>query len=248
MIIPAIDLINGKVVRLYQGNYSQKKIYSTCIEQYLEECSVSGVKSIHIVDLDGAKNPDFKQYKILKSIISTYIDIHFQVGGGVRTEKDIDMLLSFGAKKIVVGSLAITNKTLIEKWLHTYGTETIVLALDIKINGKKEVCINGWQDNTGIILEDVLEYYIPFGLKYILCTDISKDGTLQGSNIQLYKEICNAYSNIAVQSSGGIGSLHDIYSLKQTGVKDIIVGRGLLEKKFTISEAITCWQKESYLA
>ncbi|CAL4319064.1 1-(5-phosphoribosyl)-5-[(5-phosphoribosylamino)methylideneamino] imidazole-4-carboxamide isomerase [Buchnera aphidicola (Eriosoma grossulariae)] len=246
MIIPSLDLIQGQIVRLYQGNYDKQLNYPYSIEECLYKYSDAGVNTVHIVDLDGAQDPNNKQYHLLQRILSK-IDLNIQFGGGVRTDQDIENLLSYGVKKIVIGSLAINNKKLVSKWLSKYGSESIIIALDIKVTRKKEIFINGWKKNTGLFLEDILEYYISKGLKQVLCTDISKDGTLKGSNIQLYQEICNIFSNICFQSSGGIGSLNDIYHLKKTGVKDIIIGRALLEKNFTISEALTCWQKELYL-
>ena len=246
MIIPAFDLINGKAVRLYQGDYFRQRNYNINLYSSLEEYKSKGVKIIHLVDLDGAKNSENKQIELFKKILS-YSTIPIQIGGGIRSTKDIDMLFDLGAKKIVIGSSIIKNKIEVKKWLKVYGSDSIVLALDININSNntKEIYINGWQKCTKITLEEIIEYFEPNGLKHVLCTDISKDGTLLGPNIQLYKEIANSFKDIEFQASGGIGKLQDIISLKKTGVKSIIIGRSLLEKKFTIEEALKCWQKES---
>lgn len=246
MIIPAFDFINGEAVRLYQGDYSNKKKYDINLQCHLEEYKTQGVQIIHLVDLDGAKNSEEKQVKLFKKILS-YTTIPVQVGGGIRSEKDINMFLNLGVKKVVIGSSIIKNKIEVKKWLKIYGSDVIVLALDININkdNKKEIYINGWQKKSKITLEEIVEYFSPDGLKHVLCTDISKDGTLLGPNIKLYREISNSFKHIQFQASGGVGTLEDILSLRKTGIKSVIIGRSLLEKKFTIEEALKCWQNES---
>lgn len=189
MIIPAFDLINGTTVRLYQGNYSNQKKYDINLYKRLKDYEIKGVKNIHLVDLDGAKNIKKRQIRIFKDIIS-YTDIPIQIGGGIRNEEDINMFLDLGVKKIVIGSSAIKNRVEVKKWIKIYGSNTIILALDVIIkNNKKEIAINGWQEQTNTTLEEIIEYFSPMGLKHVLCTDISKDGTLSGPNNVLYKEI-----------------------------------------------------------
>ncbi|WAI11872.1 MAG: 1-(5-phosphoribosyl)-5-[(5-phosphoribosylamino)methylideneamino]imidazole-4-carboxamide isomerase [Buchnera aphidicola (Macrosiphum albifrons)] len=245
MIIPAFDLIDGRAVRLYQGDYLKKKNYDINLPCYLEEYKLKGIKIIHLVDLDGAKNSENRQIELFKKILSN-TTVSIQIGGGIRTTKDISTLLNLGVKRVVIGSSVIHNKNKVKKWLKMYGSESIVLALDIKINNnKKEIYIDGWQKRTNFILEEIIEYFLPSGLKHILCTDISKDGTLLGPNLNLYKEINNSFKSIHFQASGGIATLKDIISLKKTGIKSVIIGRSLLEKKFTIEEAVKCWQSES---
>jgi len=241
MIIPAFDLMNGMIVRLYQGDYLKYKNYDVKLINYLKEYKLKGIKVIHLVDLDGAKNSKNRQIELFKKILS-YNIIPIQIGGGIRTTQDIRTLLDLGVKRVVIGSSIIKNKHKVKKWLDIYGPDSIVLALDININGKneKEIYINGWQKKTNILLEEIIEYFSPNGLKHVLCTDISKDGTLSGPNIKLYKEISNYFKNIKFQASGGVGQLQDIISLRKTGVHSIIIGRSLLEKRFTIEEAIKC--------
>ena len=245
MIIPAIDLINGKIVRLYQGNYKKKIDYNENIYSQLEDYCIQGSTTIHIVDLDGAKNPKNRQIMLCNKIISK-CNIFLQIGGGIRSEKDIENLLHIGAKRIVIGSYAITHKREVKQWFYRYGNDCIVLALDVRIHSDnyKEVLINAWQDSAKLSLEDLIEEFSEVGLKHVLCTDISKDGTLSGPNFNLYKEITYMFKHINFQASGGISSLHDITQLKTCGVKSIIIGRSLLEKKFTVAEAIQCWQNE----
>ncbi|MFD0966706.1 1-(5-phosphoribosyl)-5-[(5-phosphoribosylamino)methylideneamino]imidazole-4-carboxamide isomerase [Seminibacterium arietis] len=242
IIIPALDLIDGKVVRLHQGDYSQKTIYHddpmTQFESYLQQ----GAKQLHLVDLTGAKDPTQRQTALISRIIEK-TQSHIQVGGGIRAEKHVSDLLVAGANRVVLGSIAVTDNKTVESWFNKYGAEKFVLALDIRIeNQQKRVAIKGWQETSSLTLENLVENYRTFGLKHVLCTDISRDGTLTGSNVQLYQEICAKYPDIQFQSSGGIGSLADINALKETGVSGIIVGRALLENKFNVSEAIKCLQ------
>jgi phosphoribosylformimino-5-aminoimidazole carboxamide ribotide isomerase len=170
-----------------------------------------------------------------------------QVGGGIRCQEDVEQLLELGVNRVVIGSLAIKQPKLVLEWLNIYGGEKIVLALDIKIDelGNKTLPTHGWLQDSGVNLEDLLDAYISAGIKHILCTDISKDGTLTGSNVDLYSELCQKYPSVAWQASGGIGSLNDIKALIPTGVKGVILGRSLLEGKFTLEQAIACWPNSS---
>ncbi|MEX0445324.1 1-(5-phosphoribosyl)-5-[(5-phosphoribosylamino)methylideneamino]imidazole-4-carboxamide isomerase [Xenorhabdus sp. SGI246] len=243
MIIPALDLIDGNVVRLHQGDYDQRRDYGNSPLSRLQEYEQAGAKLLHLVDLTGAKNPAKRQITLLRKLLAG-ISIPVQVGGGIRSENDVKALFEAGASRVVIGSTAVTQPELVKQWFQDYGAETIVLALDIRINteGAKQIAISGWQENSKATLEQIVEQYLPVGLKHVLCTDISRDGTLNGSNISLYQEISQCYPQIAFQASGGIGSLADISPLPASGVAGVIVGRALLEGKFTLREAIQCWQ------
>lgn len=243
MIIPALDLIDGNVVRLHQGDYGQKRDYGNDPLPRLIQYQKEGAKLLHLVDLTGAKDPQKRQIALLKTLIAG-VSVPVQVGGGIRTEEDVKALLDAGASRVVIGSTAIKEPELVKSWLQRYGGEAIVLALDVRINpqGIKQVAISGWQENSDRTLEQTIEFFRPFGLKHVLCTDISKDGTLSGSNVELYREISQKYPDIAIQASGGIGDLADIAALPASGAIGVIVGRALLEDKFTVSEAIACWQ------
>ncbi|MDR0219132.1 MAG: 1-(5-phosphoribosyl)-5-[(5-phosphoribosylamino)methylideneamino]imidazole-4-carboxamide isomerase [Enterobacteriaceae bacterium] len=243
MIIPALDLIDGNVVRLHQGDYDQRRDYGHSPLSHLQEYERAGAKLLHLVDLTGAKDPAKRQIALLRHLL-TGVSVPVQVGGGIRSENDIKTLLEAGASRVVIGSTAITQPELVKQWLQYYGADAIVLALDIRINadGAKQVAISGWQENSHATLEQIIEQYLPAGLKHVLCTDISRDGTLIGSNISLYQEISQCYPQIAFQASGGIGNLADISPLPASGVAGVIVGRALLEGKFTLKEAIRCWQ------
>ena len=244
IIIPALDLIDGTVVRLHQGDYDQKRDYGKDPLIRLQDYQKQGAKLLHLVDLTGAKDPQARQISLIKSLIEG-VQVPVQIGGGIRTEDDVKALLSAGATRVVIGSTAIKQPDLVKKWFDTYGPESLVLALDVRIDqlGNKNVAIHGWQEDSKQTLEQVIDDYLAYGLKHVLCTDISKDGTLSGSNVKLYQEISQKYPTIAFQASGGIGQLDDVKALQDSGVAGIIVGRALLEGKFTVQEAIACWQK-----
>ena len=226
MIIPALDLIDGTVVRLHQGDYGQQRDYGNDPLPRLQAYAAEGAEVLHLVDLTGAKDPAKRQIPLLKTLVAG-VDVPVQVGGGVRTEADVAALLDAGVARVVVGSTAVKDPETVKGWFRRFGADALVLALDVRIDeqGNKQVAM-----------------YLPVGLKHVLCTDISRDGTLAGSNVSLYEEVCARYPQVAFQSSGGIGDLADIAALRGTGVRGVIVGRALLEGKFTVKEAIQCWQ------
>ena len=217
MIIPALDLIDGTVVRLHQGDYGKQRDYGNDPLPRLQDYAAQGAEVLHLVDLTGAKDPAKRQIPLIKTLVAG-VNVPVQVGGGVRS-----------------GSLSRVE---------LFGADALVLALDVRIDeqGNKQVAVSGWQENSGVSLEQLVETYLPVGLKHVLCTDISRDGTLAGSNVSLYEEVCARYPQVAFQSSGGIGDINDVAALRGTGVRGVIVGRALLEGKFTVKEAIACWQ------
>ena len=243
MIIPALDLIDGKVVRLHQGDYGQQRDYGSDPLPRLQEYERQGASVLHLVDLTGAKDPAKRQIPLLTTLLRG-VSVPVQVGGGIRQRDDVAALLAAGATRVVVGSTAVKQPEEVKSWFREFGADAIVLALDVRIDAsnRKEVAISGWQEAAGVTLEEVISWYQPVGLKHVLCTDISRDGTLSGSNVALYKEVSEAFPDIAFQSSGGIGSLADIAALRGSGAQGVIVGRALLEDKFTVAEAISCWQ------
>lgn len=243
MIIPALDLIEGAVVRLHQGDYGSQRDYGRNPLPRLQEYQQGGAQLLHLVDLTGAKDPHARQIELLTTLLAG-VSIPVQVGGGIRQREDVVALLEAGASRVVVGSTAVRQPEMVKAWFEEFGAERIVLALDIRIDAsqRKEVAISGWQEASGVTLEQVIADYQPYGLRHVLCTDISRDGTLAGSNVELYQEITARWPEIAFQSSGGIGSLEDVAALRNSGVQGVIVGRALLENKFTVPEAISCWQ------
>lgn len=242
MMIPAIDLIDGEVVRLFQGDYQQKTNYQYSAKERQNVYAKAGATVMHFVDLDGAKDSNKRQLALLETLVK-HDTMIIQVGGGVRCKEDVQQLLDLGADRVVIGSLAIKEPDLVRTWITEFGGEKIVLALDVKIdaNGNKTLPTHGWIKDSGVNLETLLDDYIAAGLIHVLCTDISKDGTLTGSNVGMYQELCQQYPSIKWQASGGIGSLDDIKALIPTGVDGVILGRSLLEGKFTLEEAIACW-------
>lgn len=243
MIIPAIDLIEGKVVRLYQGDYEQTTEYKLDPIDVVNQYADDGAQWLHIVDLTGAKDTAKRQLQLISDMVATK-RMRFQSGGGVRTKADVQGLLNAGVERVVIGSLAVTQPELVEAWMQEFGPEHIVLALDINIDeqGNKFVATHGWQKDSGVSIETLIKRYSKVGLQHVLCTDISRDGTLQGANDSLYSEVAKQFPDIQWQASGGIGSLKDIEVLKPTNVAGVILGRALLEGKFTVKEAIACWQ------
>lgn len=242
MIIPAIDLIDGKVVRLYQGDYGQKTEYSADPQGRFDDYVAQGATQLHLVDLDGAKDSTKRQLTVIRKLLAN-TKAPVQIGGGVRTEQDVIDLLDAGANRVVIGSTAVKDPATVAGWVEKYGADKIVLALDVNIDaqGQRKIAVAGWQEDSGVTIEALLAHYLPVGLKHVLCTDISRDGTLQGSNVALYRDLAAQFPQINWQASGGIGGIADIEALKGSGVGGVILGRSLLEGKFTVKEAIACW-------
>lgn len=242
MIIPAIDLIDGQVVRLYQGDYTQQTTFNLSPLDQLKTYQQQGAKLLHIVDLTGAKEPTKRQTALISELVNN-LDTPIQVGGGIRTEAQLSELLEIGVSRVVIGSLAVKEPELVKSWFVKYGSDAICLALDVNINeqGDKIVAISGWQSGGGKSLESLVEEFTSVGLKHALVTDISRDGTLQGANTDLYHEIANLYPEIQWQASGGIATLADVNAVKESGATGIIIGKALLINQFSVEEAITCW-------
>ena len=245
MIIPAIDLIDGCVVRLHQGNYGARRDYGEDPLVRLQRYQASGAQLLHIVDLTGAKDPKARQIPLLRELLGS-LSIPVQTGGGIRSADDVCSLLDAGAARVVVGSAAVKRTDEVAGWMKIFGADKLVLALDVRINkaGNAEVAVSGWQENSGVLMDDLIRAFEPSGLRYVLTTDISKDGTLAGPNTALYAKLAQTFPNIDFQASGGIGSLDDIRAVSHTGAAGVIVGRALLEGKFTLEEAIECWPNE----
>lgn len=238
IIIPALDLIDGQVVRLYQGDYNQSTTYTNDPIAKFKEYTDGGATYLHLVDLTGAKDPTRRQLDLIKTIVES-TPCPIQVGGGIRSEQDVSDLLEIGVARVVVGSMAVKNMATVKGWFDKFGADKIVLALDVNIrNGQNLVAVSGWQEISNITLESIVREYQSVGLVHVLCTDISKDGTLQGSNVLLYQTLSREFSTLRVQASGGIGELSDITALKDSGVFGVIVGRALLEGKFDVRKAV----------
>ena len=235
IIYPAIDLIDGKCVRLINGDFNKKKIYNFNPINVAKKFKKDGAEWLHVIDLDGAKNQYNRQIKLIKSIIKNS-GLRVQVGGGIRSFEDINELIKIGAERIIVGSLAIKKPELTKKILKFYDPEKICIATDIlNLNGQNLVSVSGWQESSSITVEDLIQDLSKYKLKHVLCTDISKDGTLKGPNFKLYSSLQEEFKNIHFQASGGISSLNDLKNLTSDGV---IIGKSLYEERFTLKEAI----------
>ncbi|MBB1323397.1 1-(5-phosphoribosyl)-5-[(5-phosphoribosylamino)methylideneamino]imidazole-4-carboxamide isomerase [Shewanella sp. SR43-8] len=242
MIIPAIDLIDGQVVRLYQGDYDKQTTFDLSPLAQLQSYQAQGAKLLHIVDLTGAKDPNKRQTQLIAELAAG-LDVDIQVGGGIRTEAQVTELLAIGVKRVVIGSLAVKEPELVKSWFVKYGSEAICLALDVNINdnGEKIVAVSGWQSGGGKSLESLVAEFETVGLKHALVTDISRDGTLTGANTQLYTELAATYPTILWQASGGIATLDNVAAVRDSKASGIIIGKALLINQFTVEEAIQCW-------
>jgi phosphoribosylformimino-5-aminoimidazole carboxamide ribotide isomerase len=237
-IIPAIDLINGKCVRLIKGDFAQKTVYSDDPVLVARSFEQKGSEYLHIIDLDGAKNSEMAQLATIRAI-SKNTNLKIQVGGGINNAKKIDSLFEIGIERVIIGSLAVKEPEKVKEWLQIYGNNKIVLALDVKITTDTPyISINGWQKTSEIKLWDILDDYTQ--AKHVLCTDIDKDGTLQKPNFALYKAMSKKYPHLLIQASGGVSSLDDIKELAEIGVDSAITGKALYEGKFTLEEALAC--------
>ena len=241
IIYPAIDLRDGKCVRLYQGNYDAETIYSddpiNVAKQYLS----AGAEWIHVVDLDGASQAE-KNQSILVNQLLTLTGVKIQIGGGIRSKSQIQSLLDSGASRIILGSLAVKEPDSVFEWLKYFGPEKIMLALDVVINKDNvaHVAIDAWRKVTEISIFDLIEFYLRVGLKHILCTNISLDGTLDGPDYALYERLLERFPSLLLQASGGICSLENIRKLREMNVSGAIIGRALYENQLTLSEVLSC--------
>ncbi|HEC1580651.1 TPA: 1-(5-phosphoribosyl)-5-[(5-phosphoribosylamino)methylideneamino]imidazole-4-carboxamide isomerase [Campylobacter upsaliensis] len=238
-LIPAIDLIDGEVVRLVKGEYESKQSYDFKPLKKLKEYERAGAKWLHLVDLSGAKEPNKRQFELIQSL-ALNLNANLQVGGGIRTKAEVKNLLESGVKRVVIGSLALTNPQLCVEILREFGADKLCLALDVKpVKEDFYLALNAWQDTSKKKLFEVLEFYAKEDLKHILCTDISKDGTLSGVNVELYKQIALKFPQIHTQASGGVAGLEDLERLKGL-CSGVIVGKALLEGIFSVREGLQC--------
>ena len=231
-IIPAIDLIDGKCVRLSQGDFAQKKIYNENPLETAKEFENAGLKRLHIVDLDGAKNGQVTNLKVLEKIAgNTNLTIDF--GGGIKTDEDIKSVFDAGAEMASIGSIAVKNKERFFAWLERFGSEKILLGADVK---NEKLAINGWQTETEIEILPFLEDYFAKGISQSFVTDISKDGLLQGAGIELYERVIKHLPKLKLIASGGVSKIEDIYKLEKIGCAGVIVGKAIYEGKIKLKD------------
>ena len=240
-IIPAIDIIDGKCVRLSKGDYSTKKIYSENPLEVAKQFEAHGIKYLHLVDLDGAKSKHIVNHKILESIASqTSLKIDF--GGGLKTDKDLMNAFESGANQITGGSIAVTDPETFKSWLQQYGSEKIILGADAK---NEKVAISGWMEDSDLELIPFIKKYVEAGIEYVICTDISKDGMLEGPSIDLYRKIlnCDQMSGRAQSrpilkliASGGISTIEELPKLAEIGCEGVIIGKAIYENRISLRE------------
>jgi phosphoribosylformimino-5-aminoimidazole carboxamide ribotide isomerase len=233
-LIPAIDIINGQCVRLTKGDYEQKKIYNNNPAEVAREFERLGFKRLHVVDLDGAKSKHIVNDAVLKSITSS-TNLIVDFGGGIKTEADIEKAFAAGAAMVTVGSIAVTQPELFMQWLEKYGAERMILGADVR-NGK--ISINGWKEDSAEDLLPFLKQYVDKGVHNVLCTEISKDGTLSGPATDLYKQIMSEYPNLHLIASGGISSNEDIEELNCNNIPAVVFGKAFYEGRIDINKLL----------
>lgn len=236
-LIPAIDIINGQCVRLTKGDYDQKTVYRDSPAEVAREYEEIGFQRLHVVDLDGAKSKHIVNSAVLREI-TTQTNLAVDFGGGIKTDEDIETAFEHGAKMVTVGSIAVTNPDLFIAWLEKYGVERMILGADVR-NGK--ISINGWKEDSTEDLLPFLKKYIDAGVKNVLCTEISKDGTLQGPAIELYSEVMAAYPQLHLIASGGVSCIDDIKALDKAGIPAVVIGKAIYEGKINLRE-LWDWQ------
>ncbi|HAC20529.1 MAG TPA: 1-(5-phosphoribosyl)-5-[(5-phosphoribosylamino)methylideneamino]imidazole-4-carboxamide isomerase [Porphyromonadaceae bacterium] len=233
-IVPAIDMIDGKCVRLTQGNYDAKKIYNEDPVEVAKEFEDYGIRRLHVVDLDGAKAGRIINYRTLERIASrTSLIIDF--GGGVKSEEDLVIAFESGAQMVTGGSIAVKNPDEFTRWINKYGSDRIILGADAK---DKKIAIGGWEETTSMDLIPFIKDYHEKGIVSVICTDISKDGMLQGPSIDLYKEIVDNVPYIKLIASGGVSNIADIELLAEMGIPSVIVGKAIYEGNIKLKDLI----------
>ena len=232
IIIPAIDIIDGKAVRLTKGDYQQKKIYNEDPLEVAKMFEGAGIKRLHLVDLDGAKQKKIINQKVLQSIAST-TQLQIDFGGGVQSDHDIQLAFDSGARQVTGGSIAVKDPELFEGWLQKYGPEKIILGADVL---NRKIAISGWQEDSSWDLDDLLKKYISKSIKYVISTDVSKDGVLAGPAVSLYEDMSKKFPGLEIIASGGVSSMEDIYELDKLPLHGVIVGKAIYENRISMEE------------
>jgi phosphoribosylformimino-5-aminoimidazole carboxamide ribotide isomerase len=231
-IIPAIDIIDGKCVRLTQGDYDQKKVYNEHPLEVAMQFEGAGLKRLHLVDLDGAKAGAVRNWKVLETIAGkTKMDIDF--GGGIKTEKDVGIVFNSGAVLATVGSIAVKDAELFVSWLSQWGAARFLLGADVK---NEKIAVTGWQETTDRWIYDFIREYIEKGIKQLFCTDVSKDGLLEGPSLELYRNILSEFPGLNFIASGGVSGMDDVYRLQEIGCRGVIIGKAIYEGRIALKD------------
>ena len=231
-LVPAIDIIDGKCVRLSQGDYKQKTIYSAQPEEMAKIFEGSGVKRLHVVDLDGAKSKHIVNYKVLERI-ATQTSLVIDFGGGLKSDEDLRIAFESGASMVTGGSIAVKEPETFLSWIKRYGADKIILGADAK---DKKIAVSGWQEDSDLELIEFVKGYLSLGVKKCITTDISKDGMLKGPSIELYKEMLKKLPDLYIIASGGVSSMSDIEALECASIPAVIFGKAFYEGRITIKD------------
>jgi phosphoribosylformimino-5-aminoimidazole carboxamide ribotide isomerase len=239
ILYPAIDILDGRVVRLRQGGFSNVTDYGDQPLGVAERFRKLGARWAHVVDLSGARDNDNRQTSLIDKICATGLNI--QTGGGIRTEADLEQLFSLGCRRVIIGSLAVSDPDLVKTWLAKFGGDRICLAFDVRqVEEVYRLAISAWSKLSTRSLDEVVETYYNRGLKHALVTDIGRDGMLVGPNLELYTDLAERFAGVDWQVSGGVSSLADLEAAAQTGAAGVIAGRALYEQQFDVAEALAC--------
>lgn len=231
-IIPAIDIIEGKCVRLTQGDYLQKKIYNENPLEVAKMFEEAGITRLHLVDLDGAKANHIVNYKTLESI-TTKTKLIVDFGGGLKSDEDLRIAFECGAAMVTGGSIAVKKPEVFVNWLDTYGSDRLILGADVK---DEKIAVSGWLEKTDVDIIPFIKDYMTKGVKSVICTDISKDGMLAGTSIELYKKLLGLFPKLFLVASGGVSAIQDVEALQQSNIPGVIIGKAIYEGKITLNE------------
>jgi phosphoribosylformimino-5-aminoimidazole carboxamide ribotide isomerase len=231
-IIPAIDLIDGQCVRLTKGDYDTKKVYNSDPLEVARELESAGFSRLHLVDLDGAKAGKVINLSILEAICTnTALQVDF--GGGIKTDEDLKKVLNAGAYKVTIGSLAVKDPQKVKEWIAKYGPERIILGADVK---DRMIAVSGWLETSDLELFTFLEQYYQLGIRHVLCTDISKDGMLEGPAFELYSELMERFPDLELIASGGVSGIEDVKRLKELNIPAVVIGKAIYEGRIDLRE------------
>lgn len=239
ILYPALDLLDGRAVRLTRGDYDRVRVYSPDPAGVLASFRTAGAAFAHLVDLNGARDPASRQKGIIEPLMKGS-GLAVQVGGGVRSRADAEQLLAWGADRVVLGSAAVADPALVNSLLEEFGPRSVTLAVDVAIGADKvaRAAIKGWKEATDARLEDVISRFLEKGLSRVLCTDISRDGAAEGPNVGLYRSLVESFPSLEVQASGGVRSIDDLTALKAAGAHSAIIGTALYEKTLDLKVAL----------
>ena len=231
-IIPAIDIIEGKCVRLTQGDYAQKKIYNENPLEIAKQFEDAGLQRLHLVDLDGAKAGRIINYNVLETL-SSKTNLHIDFGGGLKSDDDLKVAFECGAQQVTGGTIAVKNRETFLNWINTFGAEKIILGADVK---DEKIAVGGWIETSDLWLKDFLQDYVNQGIKYCICTDISKDGLLRGSSNELYERLLHDFKDLQLIASGGVTDMSDLEKLKEIGCFGAIIGKAIYEGRISLKD------------